>query len=66
MLFDGKMLKSAVDNLAGVENEIRGNLLKAVGQRSFRKSPPLSCRWKPCRKSLLRRGIPTYPFLAVI
>lgn len=44
-IFGGKALKSNVDDLAAVENEIRGNLLKAAERLSSRKTRKHSCRW---------------------
>jgi len=46
-LFDGKDLKSAVTDIAGVENEIRGNLLKSGGAAFDLKILKPSC---PCRR----------------
>ncbi|MDD3788161.1 MAG: PHP domain-containing protein [Petrimonas sp.] len=64
-IFDGKELKSAVENVAGVENEIRVNLLKA-GSSAF--VPETADAFLPmdtvCKIILAAGGIPTYPFLA--
>jgi hypothetical protein len=64
-LFDGKALKSSPDDLAGVENEIRGNLLKAGGAAFV---PEEAAAFLPMRTVqeiiLAAGGIPTYPFLA--
>ncbi len=63
-LFGGKALKSSLNNIAGVENEIRGNLLK-VGGAAF--VPEESAAFLPVeavREIILAAGgIPTYPFL---
>jgi len=64
-LFDGKELCSDTDNVAGVENEIRGNLLKAGGAAFV---PETAEAFLPmqtvCKIILAAGGIPTYPFLA--
>jgi hypothetical protein len=64
-LFDGKELRSDTDNVAGVENEIRGNLLKAGGAAFV---PETAEAFLPmqtvCKIILAASGIPTYPFLA--
>src|SRR5690554_2029827 len=65
ILFGGKTLKSPPMDIAGVENEIRGNLLK-VGGAAF--VPEESAAFLPVQAVreiiLAARGIPTYPFLA--
>lgn len=64
-LFDGKALKSAVGNIAGVENEIRGNLLKAGGAAFIPEDPKAFLPMHTvCEIMLAGGGIPTYPFLA--
>ncbi len=64
-IFDGKELKSDVANVAGVENEIRANLLKAGGAAFV---PETAEAFLPvqtvCEIILAAGGIPTYPFLA--
>lgn len=64
-LFGGKPLTSALTDEAGVENEIRGNLLKAGGAAFV---PEEATAFLPmeqvCRIILAAGGIPTYPFLA--
>ncbi|MDR0566691.1 MAG: hypothetical protein LBG47_06620 [Prevotellaceae bacterium] len=64
-LFGGKKLQADVDNPAAVENEVRGNLLKAGGAAFVPEDPkaflPLE---SVCRIILTAGGIPTYPFLA--
>ncbi|HOJ65819.1 MAG TPA: hypothetical protein PLZ54_02375 [Paludibacteraceae bacterium] len=64
-IFDGKPLKSSVNDWAGVENEIRSNLLKAGGSAFV---PEESTAFLPvksvCNIILAGGGIPTYPFLA--
>lgn len=64
-LFDGKILKSSVDNIAGVENEIRGNLLKAGGVAFVPEEPTAFLPMETVQKIIIAAGgIPTYPFLA--
>ncbi len=64
-VFDGKELKSYVDNIVGVENEIRANVLKAGGAAFV---PETAEAFLPmqtvCEIILAAGGIPTYPFLA--
>jgi hypothetical protein len=64
-LFGGKILKSDVSDFAGVENEIRGNLLKAGGAAFVPEDPKAFLPLKTvCNIILAAGGIPTYPFLA--
>ncbi len=64
-LFGGKVLKSAVEDLVGVENEIRGNLLKTGGAAFV---PEEAAAFLPMETVtdiiIAGGGIPTYPFLA--
>jgi hypothetical protein len=64
-LFGGKKLQADVDSPAAVENEVRGNLLKAGGAAFVPENPkaflPLE---SVCKIILAAGGIPTYPFLA--
>ena len=64
-LFGGKELKSKIKDFAGVENEIRGNLLKAGGAAFV---PETAKAFLPmqtvCDIIIAAGGIPTYPFLA--
>lgn len=64
-LFGGKPLASDPANQAAVENEVRGNLLKAGGA-AFIPEPPEAFLDSDmvCRMILNQGGIPTYPFLA--
>jgi hypothetical protein len=63
-LFGGKDLKSAVSDVAGVENEIRGNLLKAGGAAFVPEDPKAFLPMQTvCNIILAAGGIPTYPFL---
>jgi len=64
-IFGGKALKSPVSDVAGVENEIRGNLLKAGGAAFVPESPEAFLDMDDvCQIIINAGGIPTYPFLA--
>jgi len=64
-LFGGKALKSDLSDLAAIENEIRGNLLKAGGAAFVPESPAAFLEMEDVRKIIINAGgIPTYPFLA--
>jgi len=64
-LFAGKELKSSVADIAGVENEIRGNLLKAGGGAFVPEDPKAFLPMQTvCDIIVAAGGIPTYPFLA--
>ncbi|MBP3357114.1 MAG: hypothetical protein J6K95_08155 [Rikenellaceae bacterium] len=64
-VFNGKPLKSSLDNPAAVENEIRGNLLKAGGGAFVPEDPKAFLPMETVKKIILAAGgIPTYPFLA--
>lgn len=64
-VFGGKALKSPVADVAGVENEIRGNLLKAGGAAFVPESPEAFLDMEDVCKIIIEAGgIPTYPFLA--
>lgn len=64
-IFGGKALKSATEDAAGVENEIRANLLKAGGAAFVAETP---AAFLPVAEVVeiieAAGGIPTYPFLA--
>ncbi|MBF6628420.1 MAG: PHP domain-containing protein [Proteiniphilum sp.] len=63
-LFSGKALKSPLDDIAGVENEIRANLLKAGGAAFVLEDPSAFLPMQSvCKIILAAGGIPTYPFL---
>ncbi len=65
MLFDGKKLKSSLNNLASVENEIRSNLLKAGGAAFVPEEATAFLPMETVQKIIIAAGgIPTYPFLA--
>ena len=64
-IFNGKALKSDIFDYAGVENEIRGNLLKAGGAAFVPEDPKAFLPLDDVRKIIIAAGgIPTYPFLA--
>lgn len=64
-VFGGKALKSTVGDVAAVENEIRGNLLKAGGAAFVPESPEAFLDMDlVCKIIVAAGGIPTYPFLA--
>lgn len=64
-LFDGKTVKSSLNNVAGVENEIRGNLLKAGGAAFVPEEAAAFLPMATVQKIIIAGGgIPTYPFLA--
>lgn len=64
-LFGGKALKSALDNPAALENEIRGNLLKSGGAAFVPEDPSAFLPMQTvCDIIKAAGGIPTYPFLA--
>ena len=64
-VFGGKALKSNVTDIAAVENEIRGNLLKAGGGAFVPESPEAFLDMEDVCKIIINAGgIPTYPFLA--
>ena len=64
-LFGGKELVSDVADYAGVENEIRGNMLKAGGGAFVPEDPKAFLPMQTvCDIIVAGGGIPTYPFLA--
>lgn len=64
-LFSGKTLKSDPRDAAAVENEIRGNLLKAGGAAFVPEDPKAFLPMDIVQQIILSAGgIPTYPFLA--
>lgn len=64
-LFGGAELKSSTTNIADVENEIRGNLLKAGGAAFVLEERDAFLSVATVSKIILNAGgIPTYPFLA--
>ena len=64
-VFGGKALKSSLSDVAAIENEIRGNLLKAGGAAFVPESPEAFLDMEVVRQIIINAGgIPTYPFLA--
>lgn len=64
-VFGGKPLKSSPENIAAVENEIRGNLLKSGGAAFVPEDPKAFLPMATVQHIIeAARGIPTYPFLA--
>lgn len=64
-IFRGKELKANVTDFAGVENEIRANLLKTGGGAFVPEDPKAFLPMQTvCEIILAAGGIPTYPFLA--
>ncbi len=60
-----KPLKSALDNVAAVENELRGNLLKAGGAAFVPEDAKAFLPMETVQRIMeAAGGIPTYPFLA--
>ncbi|MDO4949614.1 MAG: PHP domain-containing protein [Bacteroidales bacterium] len=60
-----KPLKSALDNVAAVENELRGNLLKAGGAAFVPEDAKAFLPLETVQRIMeAAGGIPTYPFLA--
>lgn len=64
-VFGGKALKSELSNIAAVENEIRGNLLKSGGAAFVPEDPKAFLPMTTVQRIIeAAGGIPTYPFLA--
>jgi len=65
LVFSGKEVKSDLNDVAGLENEIRGNLLKAGGKAFVTEDPKAFLPMQTvCDIIVAGGGIPTYPFLA--
>lgn len=63
-IFRGKAVKSAIDDLAGLENEIRGNLLKAGGAAFVPEDPKAFLSLEEVQELIIDAGgIPCYPVL---
>ena len=63
-IFQGKELKSAIDDVAGLENEIRGNLLKAGGAAFVPEDPKAFLSLDEVMDLIVDAGgIPCYPVL---
>lgn len=64
-IFGGKALKSEITNAVAVENEIRGNLLKAGGAAFVPEDPKAFLPTETVQQIIQAAGgLPTYPFLA--
>ena len=64
-LFGGKSIKSELTDIASLENEIRGNLLKIGGEAYVPEHPDAFLPMQSvCDIIIEAGGIPTYPFLA--
>lgn len=63
-IFSGKEVKSAIDDIAGLENEIRGNLLKAGGAAFVPEDPKAFLSLEQIMELIIDAGgIPCYPCL---
>ncbi len=63
-IFRGKEIKSAIDDVAGLENEIRGNLLKAGGAAFVPEDPKAFLSLEEVIEIIIDAGgIPCYPVL---
>lgn len=63
-VFSGKEVKSKLDDVAGLENEIRGNLLKAGGKAFVAEDPKAFLSLDEVKKVIVSAGgIPCYPVL---
>lgn len=63
-IFNGKEIKSAIDDVAGLENEIRGNLLKAGGAAFVPEDPKAFLSLNEVMELIIDAGgIPCYPVL---
>ncbi|WP_340113610.1 hypothetical protein [Maribellus mangrovi] len=64
VIFQGKPVKSAIDDLAGLENEIRGNLLKSGGAAFVPEDPKAFLSLEEVQEIIIDAGgIPCYPVL---
>ena len=63
-IFGGKEVKSAIDDVAGLENEIRGNLLKSGGAAFVPEDPKAFLSLEEVQELIIDAGgIPCYPVL---
>ena len=63
-IFSGKAVKSAIDDVAGLENEIRGNLLKSGGAAFVPEDPKAFLSLEEVTDLIVDAGgIPCYPVL---
>jgi hypothetical protein len=64
MLFSGKDLKSSLNDFTGIENEIRGNLLKTGGRAFVPEDPKAFLSLEQVIDIIIKAGgIPCYPVL---
>jgi len=63
-LFSGKELKSSLNDVTGIENEIRGNLLKTGGRAFVPEDPKAFLSLEQVKDIIIKAGgIPCYPVL---
>lgn len=63
-IFSGKEIKSAIDDVVGLENEIRGNLLKSGGAAFVPEDPKAFLSLEEVMELIIDAGgIPCYPVL---
>lgn len=63
-VFSGKEVKSKLDDVAGLENEIRGNLLKSGGKAFVAEDPKAFLSLDEVKQVIISAGgIPCYPVL---
>jgi len=63
-IFEGKPIESAIDDFAGLENEIRGQLLKAGGAAFVPEDPKAFLSLEEVQEIIIDAGgIPCYPVL---
>jgi len=63
-IFNGKEIKSAIDDVAGLENEIRGQLLKSGGAAFVPEDPKAFLSLEEVQELIIDAGgIPCYPVL---
>ncbi len=64
LVFSGKEVKSDLNDVAGLENEIRGNLLKAGGKAFVTEDPKAFLSLEQVKEVIISAGgIPCYPVL---
>ncbi len=63
-IFKGRTIKSSIDDIAGLENEIRGHLLKAGGAAFVPEDPKAFLSLEEVKEIIIDAGgIPCYPVL---
>ncbi len=63
-IFEGKLIKSAINDVSGIENEIRGHLLKAGGAAFVPEDPKAFLSLEEVQEIIIDAGgIPCYPVL---